>query len=136
MEQPQVEIGKANSTYLLPLSARSPEALRGLARAYRELLLRQESAASLQDLCYSASLRRSHYEYRLAVTGNSVGQLEEGLHAYQREEARAGLSHGHKAFRSAEKTGLGIFRTGLPMVWHGAAVAGAGGSLPRRRRTL
>jgi len=95
-EQPHAEIGNTRSTYLLPLSARAPEALRDLARAYRDLLTRPESAAPVHDICYSASLRRSHHEYRLAVTGNSADQLSESLEAYLREEARPGLFHGHK----------------------------------------
>jgi myxalamid-type polyketide synthase MxaD len=95
-ERPHAETGKTNSTYLLPLSARSPAALRELAQVYGGLLTRREFATSVHDLCYSASVRRSHHEYRLAVTGNSAEQLNESLAAYLREEARAGLSHGHK----------------------------------------
>jgi acyl transferase domain-containing protein/acyl carrier protein len=93
---PQPEIRNTNSAYLLPLSARSPEALRSLARVYQDFLTRSESTASLHDICYSASMRRSHHDYRLAVTGKSAEQLTESLEAYLREEARAGLSSGRK----------------------------------------
>jgi acyl transferase domain-containing protein/acyl carrier protein len=43
---------------LLPLSARSPEALRSLARAYQDFLAMPEAAGSLPDICYTAGLRR------------------------------------------------------------------------------
>nr|APZ78702.1 polyketide synthase [Hyalangium minutum] len=51
---------------LLPLSARSPEALRALARDYASLLSAPDSAP-LADLCFSAATRRSHHEHRLAL---------------------------------------------------------------------
>ncbi|MGB2677059.1 MAG: beta-ketoacyl synthase N-terminal-like domain-containing protein [Candidatus Acidiferrum sp.] len=83
-------------TYLLPLSARSPEALQSLARAYQSFLATPESAASLLDVCYTASVRLSHHEHRLAVTGSSPAQLSESLEAFLRGEARPGLSSGRK----------------------------------------
>jgi myxalamid-type polyketide synthase MxaE and MxaD len=95
-ENPQSEIRNTNSAYLLPLSARSPAALRSLARVYQDFLTRSESTTSLHDICYSASMRRSHHDYRLAVTGKSAEQLTESLEAYLREEARPGLSSERK----------------------------------------
>jgi acyl transferase domain-containing protein len=41
-------------------------------------------------------MRRSHHDYRLAVTGKSAEQLTESLEAYLREEARPGLSSERK----------------------------------------
>ncbi len=81
---------------MLPLSARSPEALHSLARAYQISLAAPESTASLRDICYSASVRRSHHDYRLAVTGHTLEQLSEVLEAFLRGEARPGLSSGPK----------------------------------------
>jgi len=83
-------------THLLPLSARSPEALQSLVRAYQNFLTTSESASSLPDVCYTASVRLSHHEYRLAVTGKSPAQLVESLEAFLRGEARPGLSSGRK----------------------------------------
>jgi len=55
-------------SYLLPLSAHSPEAVKSLAQAYREFLAAKKlDAASLQDICYTASVRRTHHEYRIAL---------------------------------------------------------------------
>src|SRR5579863_2104782 len=82
--------------HLLPLSARSPEALRSLARVYQNVFADPASAASLQDVCYTASVRLSHHDHRLASTGNSPAQLMESLEAFLRDEARPGLSSGRK----------------------------------------
>jgi acyl transferase domain-containing protein len=53
------------SAHLLPLSARSPEALQSLARVYQNFLAAPEATLSLHDICYTASVRRSHHDYRL-----------------------------------------------------------------------
>ena len=100
-EAPAAIIGMPNAerkigTHLLPLSARSPEALQSLARAYQNLLATPESAVSLPDVCYTASARLSHHDHRLAVTGNSPAQLMESLEAFLRGETRPGLSSGRK----------------------------------------
>jgi myxalamid-type polyketide synthase MxaE and MxaD len=92
----ETENRDAKSTYLLPLSARSPEALQSLARSYQDLLIDPESRAAPYDVCYGASARRSHHEYRLAVTGNSAARLAEGLETLLRREVRPGLSSGRK----------------------------------------
>ena len=78
-DQRQSAMPTHDSADLLPLSARSPEALRAVARAYRDFLTRADSAALTHDICYSASLCRNHHEYRLAVAGRSAAQLAEGL---------------------------------------------------------
>jgi acyl transferase domain-containing protein/acyl carrier protein len=96
MQNAEWKICNPGSAHLLPLSARSPEALHSLARAYQNSPLAPESTVSLHDICYSASVRRSHHDYRLAVTGQSLEQLSEVLEAFLRGEARPGLSSGRK----------------------------------------
>jgi acyl transferase domain-containing protein len=69
--------------YVLPLSARSPAALRALARDYQALLTdASEQAASLHDLCYTAGVRRSHHDERWAGVANSKAALAEQLRAF------------------------------------------------------
>lgn len=89
------------SGYLLPLSARSPEALQAVARSYRKFL--PGAASSLYDICYSASARRSHHDYRMSVSGDSLQQLIEGLDGFLQGETRAGLSSGRKAPANRKK---------------------------------
>ncbi len=65
---------------LLPLSAHSLEALQGQAKTYQTWLEQQSSADfSLQDICYTASARRSHQKYRLAVVASSIDDLKQQL---------------------------------------------------------
>src|SRR5262249_3274174 len=68
------EFGRA---FLLPLSARSTEALHALTQAMHDRL--DDTEISIRDLCYSASLRRSHHEERIAVVGGSREELQSAL---------------------------------------------------------
>ena len=104
-------------THLLPLSARSPDALQSLARASRNFLATPESAASLADVCYTACARLSHHDHRLAVTGNSAAQMMESLEAFLRGEARPGLSSGRKL--SARRRKLVFVFPGQGSQWFG-----------------
>ncbi|EYF05470.1 type I polyketide synthase [Chondromyces apiculatus] len=79
---------------LLPLSARSPEALRALADAYRAHLHRAPTA-SLDDLCATAAVRRAHHAHRLAIPAGSRAQALGALDAFLRGDAAPGLAHGH-----------------------------------------
>jgi acyl transferase domain-containing protein/NADPH:quinone reductase-like Zn-dependent oxidoreductase/acyl carrier protein len=71
-------IGKTPT--LLPLSARSPEALRELASAYIDVLTGVDEA-SFADICASASLRRAHHEHRVAVAARTPEEAAERLTA-------------------------------------------------------
>ncbi len=65
---------------LLPVSARSPAALRALAQSYATLL--ENTNAPLAAICATASLRRAHHPHRLAVVGNSPQAMAEQLRAW------------------------------------------------------
>jgi acyl transferase domain-containing protein/acyl carrier protein len=73
---------------LLALSARSPQALRELARRYHELLT-SPSAPALVNLCATAALRRTHHPYRLARAGQDAQALADLLSAFLTGESRA-----------------------------------------------
>jgi acyl transferase domain-containing protein/acyl carrier protein len=89
---PGVNDADGNGWHLLPLSARSSGALRSLANAYRQFLVDStfDTGASLMDICFTASTRRSHYEHRLAVIGRSNLQLVERLDAFLRGNEEEG----------------------------------------------
>ncbi|NWG15754.1 MAG: type I polyketide synthase [Chloroflexi bacterium] len=72
----------AEQIMLLPLSAHNPQTLRALAEAYVGYL--PGSAARLQDIGYTTSLRRSHQDYRLAVAGRTKEELADRLAALLR----------------------------------------------------
>ncbi|MEK8174058.1 ketoacyl-synthetase C-terminal extension domain-containing protein [Streptomyces sp. M19] len=67
--------------YLLPLSARTPEALAALARRYAAYLSPGGAGTryTLRDICFSASTRRQHHAHRMAVVGTSHEELAAAL---------------------------------------------------------
>ncbi len=76
---PRDEPAREASSYLLPLSARSPASLAALARSYALRLSTPERAAPLRDLVFSASTRRTHHSHRLAVAGRTRDEIVEAL---------------------------------------------------------
>ncbi|MGH9822643.1 MAG: beta-ketoacyl synthase N-terminal-like domain-containing protein, partial [Blastocatellia bacterium] len=77
---------------ILVLSARSTKALETLAESYTEFLRTQ--AGSLRDVCYSAGVRRTHFEHRLSVSGYESQDLVEQCKAYLGGQARSGMASG------------------------------------------
>ena len=80
---------------LLPLSARSPEALRDLAARWREFL--PGSPDGLGDIVFTAATRRTCHEHRLALAAGSREELVEQLAAFLEGEAWAGVAAGSPA---------------------------------------
>jgi acyl transferase domain-containing protein len=81
--EPEVALSSITSEpMLLPLSARSPEALDALAEAYRNWLRQPSTPDLLRQICYSASVRRQHHQHRLGVVASSQRELADGLSAY------------------------------------------------------
>ncbi|MBL9006659.1 MAG: SDR family NAD(P)-dependent oxidoreductase [Myxococcales bacterium] len=72
---------------LVPLSARSRPALRALAAAWADAL--QAQPASLRDIAYTASLRRSHHPVRIALIATSTDDLRQKLLALASETGNA-----------------------------------------------
>ncbi|MGO9652718.1 amino acid adenylation domain-containing protein [Mycobacterium sp.] len=99
---------------LLPLSARSPEALAALAGRYEEALT---AGAPLADLCYTAGARRGHHDHRLAVVGGSPAELSESLAAYRQGLPDPGLSSGH--CRPSQRPGVVFVFSGQGSQWFG-----------------
>ncbi len=100
IERPMNENGRP---YLLPLSARSPEALHAVAEKYAAFLANPELSASLHDIAYSSSLRRSHHDYRLALVVHSKEEAAAHLAAYLADTQRAGTSAGRVALNERPK---------------------------------
>ncbi len=80
--------------YLLPISARTPEALKDYARLYRDFLADDKAGrvASLKDVCYTAATRRHHYEDRLVVTANTRQQFCDRLGSFVEGHPKRGAS--------------------------------------------
>ncbi|HYB36738.1 MAG TPA: SDR family NAD(P)-dependent oxidoreductase [Mycobacterium sp.] len=119
-EPPQVRVTQPadhtaqDRVELLPLSARSPEALAALAGRY-ELAL--GAGVPLADLCYTAGARRGHHDHRLAVVGDSPAELSESLAAYRQGVPRPGLSAGR--CRPGHRPGVVFLFSGQGSQWCG-----------------
>ena len=84
--------------YLLPLSAHNPAALRSLAQAYRDVLTAPDTKDTmpLANICYTASTRRNHHDYRLALLAHTRDEFARCLEMYLRGEEYHGLHAGRK----------------------------------------
>src|SRR5207248_238748 len=79
--------------HVLPLSARSPAALRALAsRLAKHLRLHPEQP--LGDIGHTMAIGRSHFEERLAVVASDPAGAGEELRAFLAGELRAGVISG------------------------------------------
>ena len=85
---------EVRSIRVLPVSAKTSRALARLADRWAERLQGDDAAARLDDLCYTASVRRTHHAHRVAVVGASASQFAERLRAHVNGEARPGLVAG------------------------------------------
>ena len=90
------EEAKANSAFLLPLSAHSAEALKARAMSFRHFLndAKEQEAIDLANICYTASARSTHLQYRAAIAGSDVSELLAGLDAFVKNEAHPNLANG------------------------------------------
>ncbi len=73
------EEGPRPDAQILPLSGQSIPALRALMQGWIDFL--PSAAAPHTMLCAAAAERRSHYDYRVAVTGSSAKALRDNLRA-------------------------------------------------------
>jgi len=82
--------------HLLPLSARSPEALRALARAHAVSLSDPavQGPRADADRCYTAGVRRDHHEHRAAFVAHTGEELRDQLEAFAGSGSAPGISAG------------------------------------------
>jgi acyl transferase domain-containing protein/aryl carrier-like protein len=97
-----VRSGAPEQPYLLPISARSAQALHALAGSYRELLARDDIA--LPDVAYSASLRHTHHDHRLAIVARSNAEAVAQLDAFLAGTPRDGVASGRTPLGERPKT--------------------------------
>jgi|GEM_PF-138691 len=110
----------ANSreVHVVPLSARSPEALAASARQHLSRL-DEDPPPGLHDLAYTAAVRRSHHPDRLALIARNTGELRERLQAFLEGEQRAGWVTGRA--HPAREPRLAFVCTGMGPQWWGMA---------------
>jgi acyl transferase domain-containing protein len=81
---------------VLPISARSEKALSTLARAYVGRIRDEEDGWSLADLCATATVRRSHHDFRLAAVAASRADMAAKLSAFIDGERPRGVEAGRR----------------------------------------
>lgn len=105
----------ATAAHILPISARHPKALRSLVTSYQSLLEEYaDDDAYVHNLCFSASTKRTHHDYRTFVTGRSGRELSRALHALP--DPPASVPHDE---RKARSTGLAFVFSGHAADWVG-----------------
>ena len=75
---PSVSVEATEIPQLLPLSAQTPAALKQLAARYAQHLSAHPNV-NLADLCYTASVGRSHFTHRLAILTSTPADLRQIL---------------------------------------------------------
>jgi acyl transferase domain-containing protein len=105
-------------TQVLALSARRPEALADLARSYRELLSRPD-APTIADVAFTASVKRSHLDHRLAVTGKASRELVQGLTSFLEKREHPQVFSG--AASPGRRPGVVFVYSGHGSQWMGMA---------------
>ncbi len=90
--------GAESRPHLIPLSARTPEALHDLAEAWRAALDPGDSLAEtpLADLGHTVRTRRSRLEHGLSVIASDHDELRERLDAFLAGETRPGMFVGRR----------------------------------------
>jgi acyl transferase domain-containing protein/acyl carrier protein len=78
---------------LLPLSARTEEALKALVTKYLEVFTEQPDL-DLADVCHTAGMGRSHFEHRLAIVAGDLPEAKERLMAFQLGEKQTRIRAG------------------------------------------
>ncbi len=115
----------ASVPYVLPLSAKEPEALRQLAERYHDWLAREAEvdgragdAPRIYDICYRSSLHRTHHPERLAVMATSRDSLREQLAQFAAGESGPELISGRASERPPK---VAFVLSGHGSEWSGMA---------------
>ena len=84
----------SRSVSILPISARTESALKEYANRCQKMI--RNNDISLTDVCYTASVGRSHFPERLAFVVSSCQELTKGLESYQNGTSDSMIVHTKK----------------------------------------
>ncbi|HTK74403.1 MAG TPA: SDR family NAD(P)-dependent oxidoreductase, partial [Gemmataceae bacterium] len=101
---------------LIPLSARSQEALSHSVRAWVEWLRQDGMPASVADIAFTAGARRSHHDHRLAIVARDKQEIAEKLESFLRGEPLAGVACGRRLPNSRPRVAF-VFGGQGPQWW-------------------
>ena len=93
VDREKTEIQQEHNLYLFTISARHQKALEELAANYVRYLNAHPNS-SIQDICFTTNIGRSHFNHRLATCVISITELKIKLTQYLDGETAAGLYRG------------------------------------------
>jgi acyl transferase domain-containing protein/aryl carrier-like protein len=108
-----IQATETEQPYLLPLSARNAEALQATADSHRDFLV--NATASFHDIAYSASLRRTHHDHRLALVAHSKTEAIAQLDGLLNEQNHSGVTIGRVPMNGQPK--LAFVCSGMGPQW-------------------
>ncbi|THF70281.1 SDR family NAD(P)-dependent oxidoreductase [Deinococcus sp. Arct2-2] len=116
-----------NRAEFMPLSARSPEALRAVAEQYRDFSAAHPDLP-LSELAATLGRQREHHPYRLSLAPRSHPEWQEQLQAFLDGEMRAGMAQG-RTVAEGERVPLAFVFAGMGPQWWamGRELLGKGG---------
>ncbi|GLF93019.1 polyketide synthase [Streptomyces yaizuensis] len=99
--------------YLVPLSARAPEALADLAASLSDAL--SGAPDDLRDIGWTRALRRDHHDHRLAVVAGTAAEAAARLRAFAAGDEPRGVTAGHVPAKERPK--LAFVCSGMGPQW-------------------
>ena len=117
---------------ILPVSARTPEALVQVAEQYRNWLSAHPEA-TLADVCLTTGVGRAHFEHRAALVVNSKESAGELLGALADDRPAPGLVRGVSDDHAED--GMVVHRPGQSVPRHGTRVVSTPSRCSPRRWT-
>ncbi len=97
--------------HVLLLSAKTVEARSQAVGCYATFLRNRE--APLSDICYSAAVRRTHHQHRMAVVGGTAEELANRLEAGATDVIAGSAPHGSVPKLAFVYSGMGLQRAGM-----------------------
>ncbi|WP_088239465.1 type I polyketide synthase, partial [Calothrix rhizosoleniae] len=97
--------------HIFTLSAKCEQALQELARNYEEFLS-SNSTATIDDICFSANIGRSHFNHRLAIIASDKQDLADKLAIYGKQEEVANEIFSGKCSATGEPPLIAFLFTG------------------------
>jgi myxalamid-type polyketide synthase MxaC len=110
---------EADSVFVLPLSARSAASVTAQAARYQTFLENGAAGATIEAVCRTAALRRTHHEHRAVVIGDSLADLANGLSTLAAGEPSWMVQTGR--VRPGRKPAVVFAFTGQGPQWRGMA---------------
>jgi acyl transferase domain-containing protein/NAD(P)-dependent dehydrogenase (short-subunit alcohol dehydrogenase family)/acyl carrier protein len=103
-----------DASRVLTLSAHSAPALHALATAWSNFLV--DTPDSVADICYTAALRRTHHDHRLAVVGRTKEDFAARIAEHLREEGAVRVAAERRS--AVTRPRVGFVFSGQGPQWH------------------